>query len=300
MPTPPRRSLARDLGLPALAGGIAVCFSHPLELTKVRLQLDNERAMRGTPRLYQGWLDCVVQNFRSDGIRGLQRGLSLGITREICFNAVRIGLLDTVTDFVHATASALGVAEPSAPPGGSERLAAGLTCGALGGCCVNPIEVLKTRFQAFGGLTGFQHAYSGPLSALADLAKTEGAAGLLRGVGVSTLRGLLGPGSQIVAYGEFKRAAVARGADAAAVRTHVGCALASAAISILCVNPVDVIRTRLYNAPPGRYASGLDAATQLVTSEGASAFYKGALTHYLRLGPHMVLVFSLLEQLKRL
>ena len=28
--------------------------------------------------------------------------------------------------------------------------------------------------------------------------------------------------------------------------------------------------------------------------------YKGALTHYLRLGPHMVLVFGILEQLKLL
>ena len=69
---------------------------------------------------------------------------------------------------------------------------------------------------------------------------------------------------------------------------------------ILCVNPVDVVRTRLYNAPPGRYSGGADAAAQLVTLEGPLAFYKGALTHYLRLGPHMVLVFGILEQLKLL
>ena len=34
-------TLAEQLGAPAAAGGIAVCFSHPLELTKVRLQLDH-------------------------------------------------------------------------------------------------------------------------------------------------------------------------------------------------------------------------------------------------------------------
>ena len=300
-PPPPKRpSLAQQMGMPALAGGVAVCFSHPLELTKVRLQLDNERAMRGTPRMYKGWLDCVSQNFRADGVVGLQRGLSLGITREVCFNAVRIGLLDTVTEAVHGAASAAGLAEADAPPGGSERLVSGLTCGALGGCCVNPIEVLKTRFQAFGGLTGFQHSYEGPISALSELARTEGLAGMLRGIGVSTLRGLLGPGSQVVAYGECKSAAVARGADGGAASTHVACALASAAVSIVCVNPVDVVRTRLYNAPPGRYSGGTDAALALVRTEGALAFYKGALTHFLRLGPHMVLVFGILEQLKRL
>ena len=153
-------SVLQQMGMPALAGGIAVCFSHPLELTKVRLQLDNERGLRGEPRMYRGWIDCVRQNFHAHGVRGLQRGLSLGITREVAFNAVRIGLLDAVTEKVHAAAAAVGLAAPHAPPGATERLLSGLTCGALGGCCVNPIEVLKTRFQAHGGLSGFQHRYA--------------------------------------------------------------------------------------------------------------------------------------------
>lgn len=295
------RDWVAQLGMPAAAGGIAVCFSHPLELTKVRLQLDNERAARGTPRAYAGWLDCVRQNFRVAGVAGLQRGLSLGITREVCFNAVRIGLLEPVTDVVHATSAACGLVEADAAAGPTERLVGGLTCGAMGGCCVNPIEILKVRFQAYGGLTGFQHEYRGPLSALFDLWRTEGIAGCLKGVATSTLRGLLGPGSQIVAYGELRREALARGADGASVLTHIACALASAAVSVACVNPVDVVRTRLYNAPSGRYASGVDAARQILTSgEGVLAFYKGSGTHFLRLGPHMVLVFGILEQMKQL
>ena len=292
--------LVEQLAAPAVAGGIAVCFSHPLELTKVRLQLDNERAAAGTPRMYRGWVHCVVSNWKADGMRGLQRGLSLGITREVCFNAVRIGLLEPVLEGVHATAARVGWAEQAAAPGPSERLVAGLTCGALGGCCINPIEVIKTRMQAYGGLTGFQHNYAGPLSALSELYRDEGVAGLFRGLGVSTLRGLLGPGSQVVAYNELKTAAVARGVDGNAVSTHVVCALASAVVSVACVNPVDVTRTRLYNAPPGRYTSGVDAALVLARVEGPGAFYKGALTHFLRLGPHMILVFGILEQIKLL
>lgn len=250
--------------------------------------------------MYKGFVHCIAQNFKSDGIAGLQRGLSLGITREVCFNAVRIGLLDTVTAAVHDSAVKLGMAQESAPPGPAERLTAGLTCGALGGCCVNPVEVIKTRMQAFGGLTGFQHSYSGPLSALAELWREEGLNGFTRGLATSTMRGLLGPGSQIVAYNELKAAAVARGVDGTAVSTHFGCALLSAVVSVACVNPVDVTRTRLYNAPPGRYSGGVDAALALARTEGPLAFYKGAGTHYLRLGPHMILVFSILEQIKML
>ena len=229
-------------------------------------------------------------------MRGLQRGLSLGVTREVIFNAVRIGLYDPILSASGAV-SGRGERAPSA----RERMAAGFTCGALGGCCVNPIEVLKVRMQAYGGLTGHQHAIPNPAAGLAALVREEGLAGCLRGVGTSTARGVLGPGSQLIAYNELKAAAVERGADAKAVTTHVGCALASAIVSVACVNPTDVVRTRVYNAPADRpYASGLDAALQLVRTEGPLAFYKGSVTHFLRLGPHMVLVFGILEQFKRL
>ena len=196
-------------------------------------------------------------------------------------------------------------------------------CGALGGCCVNPIEVLKVRMQAQGGLTGYQHrsefvvnmfivtylysflllfrSMNSPIDGLSRLLSEEGLAGCVRGIGTSTLRGILGPGSQLIAYNEMKAAVVNLGADASAAMTHICCALASAAVSVAIVNPVDVIRTRIYNAPKDQlYTSGLDAARQLVQSEGVVAFYKGSLTHFLRLGPHMVLVFGILEQLKKL
>lgn len=59
----------------------------------------------------------------------------------------------------------------------------------------------RTRHAHVTHVPHTRHAsasYDGPLSALIELARTEGAAGLLRGIGVSTLRGLLGPGSQVV------------------------------------------------------------------------------------------------------
>jgi len=236
---PRKPTLAENMGLPAVAGAMAVCFTHPLELTKTRLQLDNERAAKGQKKLYSGWTNCVKQNYATDGVKGLQRGLQLGIVRELCFNAVRIGLVPVVTDMISGDRK----------PTGLERFAGGMTCGALGGCCVNPIEVLKIRMQSQGGLTGFQHTYPSTTQALASLVKDEGFAGMTRGILTSTVRGCIGPGSQVVAYGEMKAALVERGWSGGSILTHVPCALASAAISIAVVNPVDVVRTRVYNAP---------------------------------------------------
>ena len=60
----------------------------------------------------------------------------------------------------------------------------------------------------------------------------------------------------------------------------------------------------MYSQPYGpggvglRYAGGLDAAAQLVKAEGPLALYKGAGAHFARLGPHMIFVFVIYEQLK--
>ena len=96
------------------------------------------------------------------------------------------------------------------------------------------------------------------------------------------------------------------GFETGAVGTHVGCSLASAAVSVAVVNPVDVIRTRLFNQPYGPdgrglwYKSGFDAGAKVVSVEGPLALYKGAGSNFLRLGPHMVFVFVILEQFKKI
>lgn len=86
--------LVKQILLPSLAGSTAVCFTHPMDLTKIRLQLDNEMAKKGSPRAYKGIFHCLQHNWTNDGIRGLQRGLSFGIVREFLFTGCRIGLYD--------------------------------------------------------------------------------------------------------------------------------------------------------------------------------------------------------------
>ena len=94
------------------------------------------------------------------------------------------------------------------------------------------------------------------MSAASAMVREEGVVrGLMRGVGVNTLRGFLGPGSQVTSYSLLKEKAVAAtvswrsdrpsaspgkggGGGALDVSIHVACSLVSAAISVACVNPV--------------------------------------------------------------
>lgn len=286
--------------LPGFAGCCAVSFSHPLEMTKVRLQLDNELAKKGAVRAYRGFIHCISNSWKTQGIIGLQRGLSFGMAREFCFNALRIGAYDPS---LAAYALTLNGAEPST----FEKFAVGLCVGALAGAIVNPLEVLKTRNQAFGGLTGHQHKQSttGVWQAAQRLWLDEGARGFVRGIEVQTARGFLGAGTQLPSYNYLKSTAASNGFDSTSPTVHIVCSALSAGMSILFCNPADVIRTRLYNQPfdeAGRglfYKGTVDAFTQVVRLEGFAALYKGAVAHYARLGPHIILVFCFLEQFKK-
>ena len=275
----------KQFGLPAVAGSTAVLASHPLELVKSRLQLDNELRARGATSQYTGWLDCVQTSWARGGARDLWRGVQFGVAREFVFNAARIGSFDffkvLLADF---------------PP-----IFAGFCSGALGGCVANPVEVLKVRAQALGGLTGHQHHKSdvGLVSTLRRVAQEEGGRTLATtGLGTSIVRGMLGPGTQLPCYYELKRRCGAYGFEGPAA--HGFCSAASAGASILFCNPADVVRTRLYNQPPGkaRYRHAGDAVAKILKTEGPLGFYKGALSHYARLGPHLVLVFLVLERLR--
>ena len=215
-----------------MAGMLAVCFTHPLELTKTRLQLDSELVRHGANR-YHGWFHCLSTTFRKEGLRGIQRGLTTAIAREAVFNGIRIGIYDTVYDM--------------AAPHGANKLVCGLFCGALAAIVCNPIDILKVRLQSQGGLTGYQHQYHGARHAIMTQMGTEGLTGLFKGVRVNAVRGILGPGTQLPAY-NYLKTLINEAERFQALTLHVRhaiCAVGSAAISIACVNPVDVVRTRM-------------------------------------------------------
>ena len=68
----------------------------------------------------------------------------------------------------------------------------------------------------------------------------------------------------------------------------------------LRTEPVDVVKTRIMMAAPGRYNGMMHCLRDTVRSEGMLALYKGVLASFTRLGPHTVLTFVFLEQIRTL
>lgn len=60
----------------AVSGVATGTATNPIWLVKTRLQLDRSHALMGATRQYRNALDCLMQTVRSEGVRGLYRGLS--------------------------------------------------------------------------------------------------------------------------------------------------------------------------------------------------------------------------------
>uniref|UniRef100_A0A3B1ISS5 Solute carrier family 25 member 34 n=1 Tax=Astyanax mexicanus TaxID=7994 RepID=A0A3B1ISS5_ASTMX len=110
-----------DFTLGALSCCGACVFTNPLEVVKTRLQLQGElRAPGSYQRHYRGVLQALWVVGRTDGLRGLQKGLTAGLIYQALMNGVRLGF--------YSYTEAAGLTDA---PGGS--LVAGAAAGALGG-----------------------------------------------------------------------------------------------------------------------------------------------------------------------
>ncbi|XP_031681375.1 solute carrier family 25 member 34 isoform X3 [Oncorhynchus kisutch] len=115
-----------DFALGALSCCGACVFTNPLEVVKTRLQLQGELRARGTyQRHYRGVVQALWVVGRTDGLRGLQKGLSAGLLYQGMMNGVRLGF--------YSYCDAVGV---TAAPGGS--LMSGAIAGALGAFIASP------------------------------------------------------------------------------------------------------------------------------------------------------------------
>ncbi|KAI9205324.1 mitochondrial carrier domain-containing protein [Polychytrium aggregatum] len=298
----------------SLAPALAVIFTNPFDTAKVRLQLQGERMKQimkaavtkeagelaaKNAMVYKGSFDCLQKIYINEGLKGLQKGLTPAMLRESSKNFFRLGMYDPIMSAIHNPAD-------GSPPAW-KRVIVGSICGAMGALSCNPFELVKTRLQSSAAgkiAVGHQHGYTGVISALRSIVSTDGWTGLYRGSLLSVARSIAGSGSNLAAYSMLKEYLISDLGWEDGTRMDVVAGLGSGIVSCIFMNPIDVVRTRYYNQPykDGKgliYSSGLDTIKKLVANEGVTAFYKGALTHFLRIGPHFCLTFVFLGWLRR-
>lgn len=178
----------------ANAGIITGTATNPIWLVKTRLQLDKRHAEKtGTlsSRQYKNSFDCVQQTLRTEGIRGLYRGLSasyLGVTEStlqwVLYEQIKL-YLKRREERLTASGKAPSGWDNSVAWGG--RVAGAGTAKFLAAIVTYPHEVVRTRLRQAPTKNG-RMKYTGIVQCLTTMWKEEGMAGLYGGLTPHMLR----------------------------------------------------------------------------------------------------------------
>ncbi|XP_043530073.1 mitochondrial brown fat uncoupling protein 1 isoform X2 [Chiloscyllium plagiosum] len=285
-------------GVQILSAGTAACFADlitfPLDTSKVRLQIQGEATRSsevGVPKSikYRGVWGTIRTIVRTEGPRSLYNGLVAGLQRQMIFASIRIGLYDSVKQ-LYTGQNDTGMVV---------RLLAGCTTGALAVLVAQPTDVVKVRFQAQVNLRGVTKRYHGTLQAYKSIAREEGFRGLWKGTFPNIARNAIVNCSELVTYDIIKEAILRENLLTDNFPCHFLSAFGAGFCATVAASPVDVVKTRYMNSAPGHYKSALNCAWKMLSNEGPTAFYKGFLPSYLRLGSWNVIMFVTYEQLQR-
>ncbi|AEO62499.1 uncharacterized protein THITE_2106721 [Thermothielavioides terrestris NRRL 8126] len=134
------------------AGGCQVVFTNPLEIVKIRLQVQGEvaKSVEGAPKRSAMW---IVRNL---GLVGLYKGASACLLRDVPFSAIYF------PTYSHLKKDVFGES-PTKKLGILQLLTAGAIAGMPAAYLTTPCDVIKTRLQVEArkgesSYTGLRHA----------------------------------------------------------------------------------------------------------------------------------------------
>ncbi|GAN02968.1 conserved hypothetical protein [Mucor ambiguus] len=278
-------------------GGAASCLatfvSHPFDLTKVRLQtlrVENSTAWSEFKLLSPARMFKTMWTIsRAEGIQALYSGLSASLLRQGTYSTIRFGLYD---QFKWSVA---GDQKPTI----RQLIFCSTMAGALGGAFGNPSDVVNVRMQNDGQLPPNQRRnYKNVLDGMVRICREEGPRVLLRGIGSSTHRAILITVSQMSSYDMFKQAFIDRLHFNDDLMTHFASSLLAGLVATTVCSPLDVVKTRIMSAHLHDNRHPIKIMAHMIRSEGVGSLFRGWMPAFVRLGPHTIVTFIVLEQLK--
>ncbi|BGP44982.1 mitochondrial aspartate-glutamate transporter agc1 [Rhodotorula kratochvilovae] len=187
-----RIKLSWELAAGGLAGGCQVVFTNPLEIVKIRLQMQGENAkITGAPRQSAGHI------VKSLGLLGLYRGATACLARDVPFSAIYFPA------HAHLKKDIFHEGRDGKVLSYGEALSAAAIAGMPAAYLTTPADVIKTRLQSEARKG--ESTYKGIGDAFRKILREEGAAALFKGGPARVLRSSPQFGVTLVAYENFKK-----------------------------------------------------------------------------------------------
>ena len=303
-PQPPAKlGTVASILKPYVCGGssamFASCCIHPIDLTKVRLQLIGQgSATAARPSAISVMRDIVA----ADGPSALYKGLSASLTRQATYGTARIGLYSAFSDMVRNSPDYGGPAGADLPV--QWKFLTSFSSGAIASAIGNPFDVALVRMQADGlKPVAERRNYSGVFNAVGRIIKEEGFVSLYWGYKPNLLRAIAMNVGMMATYDQVKE--FCTGLMGTGLHTNMASAASAGFFCAFFSLPFDMIKTRLQNMkalPSGElpYKGVIDCAGQILSKEGITAFWRGFGAFYGRCAPHAMIILLTREQIMKL
>ncbi|KAJ6401122.1 hypothetical protein OIU84_016519 [Salix udensis] len=277
--------IVSHFGTSGLSVAVATAITHPLDVLKVRLQMQ----LVGQRGPLTGMGQVAAQVLKKEGPKALYLGLMPALMRSVLYGGLRLGLYEPSK---YACNLAFGSSNILL------KIASGAFSGAVATALTNPVEVLKVRLQMNA------NQRRGSMAEMRTIVSEEGIRALWKGVGPAMARAAALTASQLATYDETKQVLIRWTPLDEGFHLHLLSSTVAGTVSTLVTAPMDMIKTRLMlqreSKTVGNYKNGFQCAYQVMLKEGPRALYKGGFAIFARLGPQTAITFILCEELRKL
>ncbi|XP_003695095.1 mitochondrial 2-oxoglutarate/malate carrier protein [Apis florea] len=266
------------------AGMAATCVVQPLDLIKNRMQLSGIKIST---------INIISSILKNEGILAFYSGLSAGLLRQASYTTTRLGTFEWLSELL----------SKDRQPNFIMKLLIGSSAGCVGAFVGTPAEVALIRMTADGRLPlAERRNYKNAFNALIRIAKEEGFLALWRGTIPTMGRAMVVNAAQLASYSQSKETLLNTGYFEDNILLHFTSSMISGLVTTIASMPVDIAKTRIQNMKivdgKPEFKGAIDVIIQVCRNEGVFSLWKGFFPYYARLGPHTVLTFIFLEQIR--
>lgn len=175
-----------------LAGNVCAfvsAFLNPLDVTKIRMQNQGPASASGLK--YKGMVSGALCILKEEGLAGWAKGLTASMIREVTYSSVRMGAYEPIRSVLSNILDRQNdrISEQSKQQVTTSspvvKFSAALISGGVGSAIANPLDLVKTRFQALK--PGERELLTPQLTAFLQTYQEQGMKGLYKGWKVTSL-----------------------------------------------------------------------------------------------------------------
>lgn len=273
------------------AGMVATSFVQPLDLVKTRMQLSG---IGGGAKQYPTAFHALIGILKKEGPLGLYNGLSAAFLRNASYTTTRLGIFTSLSENYKGADGTISF---------SKKVAFGMTAGGIGAFIGTPAELALIRMTSDGRLPPAERRnYKNVFDALYRVCKEEGVLTLWRGSMPTIVRAIFVNAAQLATYSQTKQMLLSTSYFSDNVQCHFVASMISGLVTTWTSLPPDAVKTRVQSMKVidgvPEYKGGVDALMKIIKQEGTLALWKGFTPCFLRIGPHTVITFLVLEQMQ--